>query len=134
MEQVVVTAQRETIKPDVAGTQEVIVTSRLEEMPVTRVDEFARSLKGVQLVSSADGNGLSVRGGAIRETDVRIDGISLQDPRSENSYLALNSTTIEEIQVLTGGFQAKYRRHPVRSVECRDEGWAPGSLHGCLQG
>jgi hypothetical protein len=108
MEQVVVTAQRETIKPDVAGTQEVIMTSRLEEMPVTRVDEFARSIKGVQLVSSADGNGLSVRGGSIRETDVRIDGISLQDPRSENSYLALNSTTIEEIQVLTGGFQAKY--------------------------
>ena len=108
MEQVVVTAQRETIKPDVAGTQEVIMTSRLEQMPVMRVDEFARSLKGVQLVSGADGNGLSVRGGAIRETDVRIDGISLQDPRSENSYLALNSTTIEEIQVLTGGFQAKY--------------------------
>ncbi len=108
MEQVVVTARRETIRPDVAGTQEVIVTSRLEQMPVTRVDEFMNRVKGVQLVSGADGNGLSVRGGAIRETDVRIDGISLQDPRSENSYLALNSTTIEEIQVLTGGFQAKY--------------------------
>ena len=108
MEQVVVTARRETIKPDVAGTQEVITTSRMEEMPVMRVDEFARSVKGIQLVSGADGNGLSVRGGAIRETDVRLDGISLQDPRTENSYLALNSTTIEEIQILTGGFQAKY--------------------------
>lgn len=108
MEQVVVTARRETIKPDVAGTQEVIMTSRLEQMPVNRLDEFVSRVKGVQLVSGADGNGLSVRGGSIRETDVRIDGISLQDPRSENSYLALNSTTIEEIQILTGGFQAKY--------------------------
>ncbi|MFH0989970.1 MAG: TonB-dependent receptor [bacterium] len=108
LQQVVVTAQREMIKPDVAGTQEVILTSRLEQMPVTRLDEFVNRVKGIELVSGADGNGLSVRGGAIRETDVRLDGISLQDPRSENSYLALNSTTIEEIQILTGGFQAKY--------------------------
>ncbi|MBI2619043.1 MAG: TonB-dependent receptor [Ignavibacteriales bacterium] len=108
LEAIVVTAQRETIRPDVASTQEVIATSRLEQMPVTRVDEFVNRLKGVELVSGAEGHGLSVRGGSIRETDIRLDGISLQDPRSENSYLALNSTTIQEIQVLTGGFEAKY--------------------------
>ncbi len=108
LDQVVVTAKRELIKPDVAATQEVILTTRLEQMPVTRLDEFVNRIKGVELVSGAEGHGLSVRGGGIRETDVRLDGISLQDPRSENSYLALNSTTIEEIQVLTGGFQAKY--------------------------
>ena len=108
LDQVVVTAHRELIKPDVAGTQEVIMTSRLEQMPVTRLDEFVNRVKGIELVSGAEGNGLSVRGGGIRETDVRLDGISLQDPRSENSYLALNSTTVEEIQILTGGFQAKY--------------------------
>jgi len=108
LEQVVVTAAREVIKPDVSATQEVIMTTRLEQMPVTRMDEFVNRIKGIELVSGAEGNGLSVRGGTIRETDVRIDGISLQDPRSENSYLALNSTSVEEIQVLTGGFQAKY--------------------------
>ncbi len=108
--QVVVTAKHEIIKQDVSATQEVIVTTRLEEMPVLRVDEFVGRVKGIQLVSGSEGNGLSVRGGAIRETDVRLDGISLQDPRSENSYLALNSTAIEEIQVLTGGFEAKYGR------------------------
>jgi hypothetical protein len=108
MEQVVVEARREAIKPDVAGTQEVIMTTRIEQMPVERLDEFVGRIKGIELVSGAEGNGLSVRGGSIRETDVRLDGLSLQDPRSENSYLALNSTTIEEIQVLTGGFQAKY--------------------------
>lgn len=108
VEQVIVTAQREIIKRDVSATQEVIVTTRLEQMPVVRMDEFVGKIKGIELVSSADGNGLSVRGGAIRETDVRMDGISLRDPRSDNSYLALNSTAIEEIQVLTGGFEAKY--------------------------
>jgi len=108
MDQVIVTAERVFIKQDVSATQEVIGTARLAEMPVLRVDEFVGRIKGVELVSTSDGNGLSVRGGAIRETDVRLDGMSLQDPRTENSYLALNSTAIQEIQVLTGGFQAKY--------------------------
>lgn len=107
-EQVVVTAKREIIKADVSATQEVITTARIEQMPVNRVDEFLGKLKGVELVSNSEGNGLSIRGGSIRETDVRLDGMSLQDPRSGNSYLAFNSTTIQEMQVLTGGFEAKY--------------------------
>ncbi len=106
--QVVVIAKRDIIKKDVSGTQEIVLMPRMEEMPVMRVDEFVGRMMGVELVSNADGNGLSVRGGAIRETDVRLDGISLQDPRSDNSYLALNSTSIQEIQMLTGGFEAKY--------------------------
>ncbi|MCX6136273.1 MAG: TonB-dependent receptor [Ignavibacteriales bacterium] len=108
VDQVVVTAQQEIIKKDVSATQEIIMATRLEAMPVIRMDEFAGKMKGVELVSGAEGNGLSIRGGAIRETDIRMDGISLRDPRSENSYLALNSTAIEEIQVLSGGFEAKY--------------------------
>ncbi|MGE5499230.1 MAG: carboxypeptidase regulatory-like domain-containing protein, partial [Syntrophothermus sp.] len=107
-DQVIITAKREIIKADVSGTQEVISSARIEQMPVTRVDEFIGKMKGIELISGAEGNGLSVRGGSIRETDIRLDGISLQDPRSGNSYLALNSTTILETQVLTGGFEAKY--------------------------
>lgn len=108
MNEVVVTAKNEVVKKDVSGTQEVISTERVAVMPVMRVDEFVGKLKGVQLVSGADGNGLSVRGGSIRETDIRMDGVSLQDPRSDNSYLSLNSTTIDQLQVITGGFEAKY--------------------------
>ena len=108
LEGVEVVASRELVRADVSATQEIISTSRIEQMPVLRVDEFVGRLKGVTLVSTTEGNGLSVRGGSIRETDVRIDGISVQDPRTENSYLSLNSTAFQEIQVLTGGFEAKY--------------------------
>ena len=96
------------IRADVSSTQEIISTTRIEQMPVLRMDEFVGRLKGITLVSTTEGNGLSIRGGAPRETDVRIDGISLQDPRTENSYLSLNSTAFQELQVLTGGFEAKY--------------------------
>lgn len=108
VEQVTVIAKKELVKQDVSSTQEVITTTRLQQLPVLRVDEFMSSLKGVEVVSGTQGHGLSIRGGSIRETDVRLDGISLQDPRTENSYLALNTTSIQEIQVITSGFQAKY--------------------------
>ncbi len=108
MEALQVVAEREVIKADVSGTQEIILSERIAEAPVLRVDEFVNKIKGVELVAGNDGHGLSIRGGAIRETDVRVDDISVRDPRSENSYLSLNSTSVEELQVLTGGFEAKY--------------------------
>jgi len=108
MRAVQVVAEREVIRADISGTQEIITTDRITETPILRVDEFVSKIKGVELVSDNDGHGLSIRGGSIRETDVRIDGISARDPRSENSYLSLNSTSVEELQVLTGGFEAKY--------------------------
>lgn len=108
MEALEVLADREIIKPDVSGSQEIITTERISETPVLRLDEFVNNIKGVELVADNDGHGLSIRGGSIRETEVRIDGISARDPRSENAYLSFNSTSIQELQVLSGGFQAKY--------------------------
>ncbi|MBN2280223.1 MAG: TonB-dependent receptor [Candidatus Marinimicrobia bacterium] len=108
MDAVQVIAQREIIKADVSGTQEIINTDRLAESPVIRMDEFVNNIKGVELVADEDGNGISIRGGSVQETDVRIDGISARDPRSGNSYLSFNSTSVSEMQVMTGGFEAKY--------------------------
>ncbi len=107
-EEIEVIAPRELIRKDVSGTQEIILSDRLNNTPVLRVDEFMNKIKGVDLVATSDGQGLSIRGGAIRETDVRLDDISLRDPRSGNSYLSFNSTAVEELQILTGGFEAKY--------------------------
>ena len=88
--------------------QEIISKERLENAPVMRMDEFISNMKGVELVSDADGSGLSIRGGDVSETDIQVDGISSRDARSGNSYISINSTSVEELQVLTGGFEAKY--------------------------
>ena len=108
LEAVTVVAEKEIIKADLASSQEIIGKERLEDAPVMRMDEFIANMKGVELVSDADGAGLSVRGGEVSETDIQIDGISSRDARSGNSYLSINSSSVEELQVLTGGFEAKY--------------------------
>lgn len=105
---VTVVAEKEIIKPDLASSQEIIVRERLEDAPSLRMDEFISGMKGIDLISDNDGAGLSIRGGSVRETDIQVDGISSRDARSGNSYLSINSTSVEEMQVLTGGFEAKY--------------------------
>ncbi len=107
-EEVEIVAQRDVVRPDIAGTVEYISPERMTQAPTTRVDEFVGKIKGVELVSTAEGNGLQIRGGSIRETDVRMDGMSMRDPRSGQSNLSFNSSVIEEIQVKTGGFEARY--------------------------
>jgi len=108
MEPVTVVAEKEVIKRDLASSQEIIVRERIEGTPVLRMDEFISSIKGVELVSNNDGSGLSVRGGSVRETDIQVDGISSRDSRSGNSYISINASSVEELQVLTGGFEAKH--------------------------
>jgi len=108
MQTVTVTAQKEIIRSDIASSQEIINADRITATPVLRMDEFISSMKGVELVADNDGSGLSIRGGSVRETEVQIDGISSRDARSGNSYLSINSSSVEEMQVMTGGFEAKY--------------------------
>ncbi|MDD5582101.1 MAG: carboxypeptidase regulatory-like domain-containing protein [Candidatus Marinimicrobia bacterium] len=108
MQSVTVMAEREVIRHDVASSQEIISADRIDAVPVMRMDEFIGTMKGIELVASDEGTGLSIRGGEIRETDVQIDGISSRDPRSGNAYLSINASSVEEMQVLTGGFEAKY--------------------------
>ncbi|UCD37875.1 MAG: TonB-dependent receptor [Fidelibacterota bacterium] len=107
-EEVIVEAQQPVVKPDVYGTVETITTERLAQAPFERVDEYMDKMKGIEITDDNTGHGLSIRGGHIRETDVMIDNISLRDTRSENAYLNFNTSTVEEIQVKTGGFEAKY--------------------------
>jgi hypothetical protein len=107
-QEVIVEADQPVVKPDVYGTVETITTERLAEAPFERVDEFMDKMKGIELTDNNTGHGLSIRGGDIRETDVMIDNMSIRDTRSENAYLNINTSTVEEIQVKTGGFEAKY--------------------------
>ncbi len=108
LEAVTVVAEKEVIKADLASSQEIVSSERIDEAPTLRMDEFISNMKGVELVSDHDGSGLSIRGGSVRETDIQIDGISSRDARSGNSYISINSSSVEELQVLTGGFEAKY--------------------------
>ena len=75
----------------------------------------AAALKSVQsIVALQSGvvqsdNEIHIRGGRANENAYLVDGISVQDPLAGNGFgLQISPGAIEEVEVLTGGYNAEY--------------------------
>jgi outer membrane receptor protein involved in Fe transport len=99
-QEVVVVAQRPVVQKDVSASRANIEIQQVEKLPVTTVTGAVGLQAGVQ--------GLSIRGGAINETAVMLDGLSLRDERTNNPFTGINLSAVENLQVQTGGFTAEY--------------------------
>ncbi|MBM2839880.1 MAG: TonB-dependent receptor [Bacteroidetes bacterium] len=78
-------------------------------------DIEAAALKNVQsIVALQSGvvqadNEIHIRGGRSNENAYLVDGISVQDPLAGNGFgLQISPGAIEEVEVLTGGYNAEY--------------------------
>lgn len=92
---------------DVEETQSKKVISRddIEMAPVENVNDIISMQSGV--VKSD--NAIHIRGGRSYENAFLLDGVSVQDPLSGTGFgLQLSANSIEEIEVITGGFNAEF--------------------------
>ncbi len=78
-------------------------------------DIEAAALKSVQsIVALQSGvvqadNEIHIRGGRSNENAYLVDGVSVQDPLAGNGFgLQISPAAIEEVEVLTGGYNAEY--------------------------
>ena len=54
-------------------------------------------------------NSIHIRGGRSYENAFLLDGVSIQDPLAGTGFgLQLSSNSIEEVDVITGGYNAEY--------------------------
>jgi outer membrane receptor protein involved in Fe transport len=100
MEEVVVVAQRPLVAKDIAHSQLNVEAKTIEAMPVSDITEVIGLQAGVQ--------GLTIRGGDARQTAFIVDGIVMNDERSNIPYTAVSLNNVKEVQVQTGGFSAEY--------------------------
>jgi outer membrane receptor protein involved in Fe transport len=117
--EVTIVSEREVVKPDVSYSQisipeEVGVStpsvSNLQDVVLLQpgldfAGSFIPSVKG----DGTGFEGVSIRGGRVEETQWRIDGMSATDSRRygmQSNKIPL--TSVQEIQVVTGGFNAEY--------------------------
>ncbi|MCF7922562.1 MAG: TonB-dependent receptor [Candidatus Marinimicrobia bacterium] len=107
-EEVVVIAEREVIKQDVSASKYYIRAEDVESLPLEGIDEILSTQLGISAESSSDGSGFSIRGGGIDETNIIIDGVSLMNERTQVPMSSINMSSIEEIEILSGGFNAEY--------------------------
>lgn len=100
LQNVVVTSSRGYVQKDLTSTEEKISGEQISMMPVEDVQSVVNLQAGV-----VDGH---FRGGRIGEVKYLIDGVSVNDVYSGSSTMEADVSSIQELQVLTGTFNAEY--------------------------
>ncbi|MBU1098402.1 MAG: TonB-dependent receptor [Bacteroidetes bacterium] len=100
MQDIVVTAERSIVRKDLTSTESKVSGDQIALLPLEDVSSVINLQAGV-----VDGH---FRGGRSNEVKYLIDGISVNDAYSGSSSLEVEINSIQELQVLTGTFNAEY--------------------------
>jgi hypothetical protein len=106
-EEIVVTAEKPLVRMDLTSSQAVVGSREIAEMPVEGISDVLEVQAGV--VEDA-GGAIHVRGGRATEVAYQLDGISLTDAYSGMKAVEIENMAIQELQVISGTFNAEYGR------------------------
>jgi outer membrane receptor protein involved in Fe transport len=100
-ETVTVIAERDLLRDDVATSVVAVTGEEVETLPVSSVDNVVGLQAGIK-------GGLEIRGTRSDQALVLMDGVTLRDPRNNNAVSSLPLSSIQEVSVERGGFNAEY--------------------------
>ena len=101
LEEIVVTSERPIVQLDVSANVASLNPEAFQDLPVAGVSEVLDLQAGIE-------PGLRVRGGGLNEVAFVVDGMNLRTGRSHQPFTNISYTSLEEVQVQTGGFNAEY--------------------------
>ena len=99
-EEVVLVDERPVVEEDVSASRANISSADMESLPVVDVSDAIGLQAGIQ--------GLDVRGLGSQYMQFQVGGFSMRDERDNTPYTAISMTSVAEMQVQTGGFNAEY--------------------------
>lgn len=103
-EEVVVTAERPLVEKDNTSSIVVLESNEIAARPTTDFTEVLTSLPSIN-----EENGvLRVRGGTLDEVAFVVDGARARNPLDHSPYTSVNLSSIQELEVITGSFNAEY--------------------------
>lgn len=103
-EAIVVTAERPLIRKDETNKIEIRTAEEIRVMPIRNLNSLASITAG----TVNDEGTVYVRGGRANETAYIIDGVIQNELLFGGNRTYINTNSIEEMQVQTGGFNAEY--------------------------
>ncbi len=103
MEEVVIQAQRVTIQRDQSSTMQRTSAEDLAALPVNSITAVLQLQTGV-----INDGALHVRGGRSGEVGYYLDGYRVEDPLFNGAVLQVNNQAIQEMELLSGTFNAEY--------------------------
>ncbi len=100
VEGVVVSAKRAIIETNRTSNIATVGRQKLESLPVQELQDIVNLQAGV-----VDGH---FRGGRLGEVQYQVDGVSVNNAYDNKSTLKLDRSILEEVQVISGTFDAEY--------------------------
>ncbi|MGE5497277.1 MAG: TonB-dependent receptor plug domain-containing protein, partial [Syntrophothermus sp.] len=100
-QEVVITAETPVVQKDVSSSVINLNAEQFQNMPIVNVASVLNLQAGIE-------PGLVIRGGDANQTAFMVNGLTLRDNRTGDPFMGVSMTGIEEVQVLTGGFNAEY--------------------------
>ena len=106
MEAVVINADREvSIQKDLTSSLKKVKSSEIATLPVETVSDLIGLQAGVTV---DNGGGIHIRGGRTTEVKYYMDGIAVSDPFNNSPAVNLENSMIQELEVISGTFNAEY--------------------------
>ena len=104
-QEVIVTAEKPTVRLDQTSMSAVVSAEDIENLPVSDVGDIIELQAGI--VRDPNG-GFHVRGGRSSEVSFWVDGVATTDSYDGSSGLEVENAGIQEVQVISGTFNAEY--------------------------
>lgn len=102
-EEVVVIAEAVAVKKDLTSSESRVTSETIDKLPVTELGQVLEVQAGI-----TNRGGLHVRGGRSSEVIYMVDGVPVSDSYDGSSTVQLENDGIEELQVVSGTFNAEY--------------------------
>lgn len=128
-EEVVVTAERNTLHKEVSGTQMVVTEDQLKS--VAGIREISTFLELQPGVSNENGF-ISIRGGSVDQTGTFINGLSYNNAAVGNAETNIPLSGVEQVSLLSGGFNAEYGNFRSGLINITTKSGTKDRYHGTL--
>ncbi|PDH54070.1 MAG: TonB-dependent receptor, partial [Rhodothermaeota bacterium MED-G12] len=104
-EEVVVVAERQAVIKDITSSEARVSSDEIAKLPVQELTDVIQLQAGVNV---GNDGGIHIRGGRTTEVSYVVDGIRVTDDYDGSNGLRLENESIQELQVISGSFNAEH--------------------------
>ncbi len=106
---IVVTADRPVVQRDITSTVKEVSAEEIRHSPVTNFTQIvAQQIGAVETGRGRRSGGIHIRGGRNNEIVFYVDGVNSNDPFVGAAGITVDNNAIEQLNIISGGFNAEY--------------------------
>ena len=130
-EEVFIVSERPVVEKDVTGSQNVMSAELMDRAPVINLSGAISQQTGIY----STGETTYFRGGLANEVTYNLDGTSMNSGVLSDNWSRLNTTAMEEVSLLTGGYNAEYGNamSGVVNVVTKEASKTERAMHGTVK-